>query len=183
SRIDPVTGRTGGDFDRVAIYPRTHYVTPRERLMEAMENIRKELDERVAELRAQDRLLEAQRLSQRTLFDLEMMAELGYCNGIENYSRHLSGRSPGEPPPTLIDYFPKDFLMVIDESHQTVPQVRGMVGGDRSRKRTLVDYGFRLPSAIDNRPLSFEEFEGKLTQIIYVSATPGSYELEKAGGL
>ncbi len=183
SRIDPVTGRTGGDFDRVAIYPRTHYVTPRERLMEAMENIRKELDERVAELRAQDRLLEAQRLSQRTLFDLEMMAELGYCNGIENYSRHLSGRARGEPPPTLIDYFPKNFLMVIDESHQTVPQVRGMWGGDRSRKETLVEYGFRLPSAIDNRPLSFDEFESKLDQIIYVSATPGPYELEKTAGL
>ena len=183
SRIDPVTGRTGGDFDRVAIYPRTHYVTPRERLMEAMENIRQELDLRVAELRSQDRLLEAQRLSQRTLFDLEMMAELGYCNGIENYSRHLSGRAPGQPPPTLIDYFPKDFLMVIDESHQTVPQVRGMWGGDRSRKETLVEYGFRLPSAIDNRPLSFDEFESKLSQIIYVSATPGPYELQKTGGL
>jgi len=183
SRIDPVTGRTSGDFDRVAIYPRTHYVTPRQRLMEAMGNIRKELDERVAELRSQDRLLEAQRLSQRTLFDLEMMAELGYCNGIENYSRHLSGRAQGAPPPTLIDYFPKDFLMVIDESHQTVPQVHGMWGGDRSRKETLVEYGFRLPSAIDNRPLSFEEFESKLSQIIYVSATPGPYELEKTGGL
>jgi excinuclease ABC subunit B len=183
SRIDPITGRTGGDFDRVAVYPRTHYVTPRQRLMEAMENIRKELDERVAELRAQDRLLEAQRLSQRTLFDLEMMAELGYCNGIENYSRHLSGRARGEPPPTLIDYFPPDFVMVIDESHQTVPQVRGMWGGDRSRKETLVEYGFRLPSAIDNRPLSFDEFESKLQQIIYVSATPGPYELEKTGGL
>ncbi len=183
SRIDPVTGRIGGDFDRIAIYPRTHYVTPRQRLLEAMENIRKELDERLTELRAQDRLLEAQRLSQRTLFDLEMMGELGYCNGIENYSRHLSGRKRGEPPPTLIDYFPKDFLLVIDESHQTVPQVHGMWGGDRSRKETLVEYGFRLPSAIDNRPLSFDEFEGKLSQIIYVSATPGSYELEKTEGL
>jgi excinuclease ABC subunit B len=183
SRIDPVTGRISGEFDRIAIYPRTHYVTPRQRLLEAMENIRKELDVRVTELRAQDRLLEAQRLSQRTLFDLEMMAELGYCNGIENYSRHLSGRKPGEPPPTLIDYFPKDFLLVIDESHQTVPQVHGMWGGDRSRKETLVEYGFRLPSAIDNRPLSFDEFEGKLSQIIYVSATPGSYELEKTEGL
>jgi excinuclease ABC subunit B len=183
SRIDPVTGRISGEFDRIAIYPRTHYVTPRQRLLEAMENIRKELDERLTELRGQDRLLEAQRLSQRTLFDLEMMGELGYCNGIENYSRHLSGRKKGEPPPTLIDYFPKDFLMVIDESHQTVPQVHGMWGGDRSRKETLVEYGFRLPSAIDNRPLSFDEFEGKLTQIIYVSATPGSYELEKTGGL
>src|SRR5207253_4525087 len=183
SRIDPITGRTSGDFDRIAIYPRTHYVTPRQRLLEAMENIRVELDQRVAELRSQDRLLEAQRLSQRTLFDLEMMAELGYCNGIENYSRHLSGRAQGEPPPTLIDYFPRDFLLVIDESHQTVPQVRAMWGGDRARKETLVEYGFRLPSAIDNRPLSFQEFEGKLHQVIYVSATPGPFELEKTGGL
>jgi len=184
TRIDPVTGRTSGrDYDRLAVYPRTHYVTPRQRLLLAMENIRTELDERVTFLRANDRLLEAQRLSQRTLFDLEMIAELGFCNGIENYSRHLSGRQPGEPPPTLIDYFPKDFLMVIDESHQTVPQVKGMWGGDRSRKETLVEYGFRLPSAIDNRPLSFDEFEGKLSQIIYVSATPGPYELAKTGGL
>jgi excinuclease ABC subunit B len=184
TRIDPITGRTSGhEYDRLAVYPRTHYVTPRERLMEAMENIRVELDERVAELRAQDRLLEAQRLSQRTLFDLEMIAELGYCNGIENYSRHLSQRKAGEPPPTLIDYFPKDFLLVVDESHQTVPQVRAMWGGDRARKTTLVDYGFRLPSAIDNRPLSFDEFEGKLDQRLYVSATPGSYEMEKTGGL
>ena len=183
TRIDPVTGRAGREYDRLAIYPRTHYVTPRQRLLEAMENIRKELDERVVDLRSQDRLLEAQRLSQRTLFDLEMMAELGYCNGIENYSRHLSGRKKGEPPPTLIDYFPKDFLLVVDESHQTIPQVRGMWGGDRSRKETLVEYGFRLPSAIDNRPLSFDEFESKLKQIIYVSATPGPFELAKTGGL
>jgi excinuclease ABC subunit B len=183
TRIDPVTGRAGREFDRLAVYPRTHYVTPRQRLLEAMENIRKELDERVVELRAQDRLLEAQRLSQRTLFDLEMIAELGYCNGIENYSRHLSGRKPGEPPPTLIDYFPKDFLLVVDESHQTIPQVRGMWGGDRSRKETLVEYGFRLPSAIDNRPLSFDEFQSKINQTIYVSATPGPYELAKTGGL
>jgi excinuclease ABC subunit B len=183
-RIDPVTGRTTGQpLDRLAVYPRTHYVTPRQRLMEAMTNIRTELDERVTELRANDRLLEAQRLSQRTLFDLEMMAELGYCNGIENYSRHLSGRAPGQPPPTLIDYFPEDFLLVVDESHQTVPQVRAMWGGDRARKETLVEYGFRLPSAIDNRPLSFEEFEGKLHQILYVSATPGPYEMDKTGGL
>src|SRR6266498_3853964 len=183
SRIDPITGRTSGELDRLAIYPRTHYVTPRERLLEAMEKIRAELDERVAELRAQDRLLEAQRLSQRTLFDLEMIAELGYCNGIENYSRHLSGRSAGEPPPTLIDYFPKDFLMIIDESHQTIPQVRGMWGGDRSRKQTLVEYGFRLPSAIDNRPLSFDEFQTKRDQVIYISATPAPYELQMSGGL
>src|SRR5688572_3297167 len=151
--------------------------------MQAMENIRAELDERVAELRANDRLLEAQRLSQRTMFDLEMIAELGYCNGIENYSRHLSGREKGEPPPTLIDYFPNDFLLVVDESHQTIPQVRAMWGGDRARKETLVEYGFRLPSAIDNRPLSFAEFEGKIHQTLYVSATPGPYELEKTGGL
>src|SRR5258707_3368564 len=184
TRIDPITGRTSGhEYDRLAVYPRTHYVTPRDRLMAAMENIRTELDERVAELRANDRLLEAQRLSQRTMFDLEMIAELGYCNGIENYSRHLSGRQPGEPPPTLIDYFPKDLLLVVDESHQTIPQVRAMWGGDRARKETLVEYGFRLPSAIDNRPLSFTEFEGKLDQIIYVSATPAPFELQKSGGL
>jgi excinuclease ABC subunit B len=183
TRIDPITGRgMGRTYDRLAVYPRTHYVTPRERLMQAMGNIRVELDERVAELRANDRLLEAQRLSQRTLFDLEMIAELGYCNGIENYSRHLSGRAPGEPPPTLIDYFPKDLLLVIDESHQTVPQVRAMWGGDRARKQTLVEYGFRLPSAIDNRPLSFDEFQGKLDQILYVSATPGPYELQRTEG-
>src|ERR1051325_5225989 len=183
TRIDPVTGRTSDrTYDRLAIYPRTHYVTPRERLMQAMENIRVELDQRVAELRANDRLLEAQRLSQRTMFDLEMIAELGYCNGIENYSRHLSGRQPGEPPPTLIDYFPQDFLLVVDESHQTIPQVRARWGGDRARKETLVEYGFRLPSAIDNRPLSFDEFEGKLDQMIFVSATRGPFELEKTGG-
>src|SRR5258708_15561816 len=184
TRIDPVTGRTfGRELDRLAVYPRTHYVTPRERLLQAMEKIRLEPDERVVFLRANDRLLEAQRLSQRTLFDLEMIAELGYCNGIENYSRHLSGRAQGEPPPTLIDYFPKDFLLIVDESHQTMPQVRAMWGGDRARKETLVEYGFRLPSAIDNRPLSFDEFEGKLYPIIYVSATPAPIELAKAGGL
>src|SRR5207237_8196368 len=137
-------GRTSDrEYDRLAVYPRTHYVTPRERLLEAMENIRVELDQRVTELRANDRLLEAQRLSQRTLFDLEMIAELGYCNGIENYSRHLSGRSPGEPPPTLIDYFSKDLLLIVDESHQTIPQVKSMWGGGRARKNTLVEYRFR----------------------------------------
>ncbi|MBK5258955.1 MAG: excinuclease ABC subunit UvrB [Thermoanaerobaculia bacterium] len=184
TRIDPITGRTmGSPIDRLAVFPRTHYVTPRQRLLEAMENIRVELDQRVVELRANDRLLEAQRLSQRTLFDLEMIAELGYCNGIENYSRHLSGRVKGQPPPTLIDYFPKDFLLIVDESHQTIPQVRAMWGGDRARKETLVEYGFRLPSAIDNRPLSFDEFLGKLDQVIYVSATPSPYELERSGGL
>jgi excinuclease ABC subunit B len=184
TRIDPITGRTSGpQLDRLAVYPRTHYVTPRQRLMEAMEKIRLELDDRVVELRANDRLLEAQRLSQRTMFDLEMIAELGYCNGIENYSRHLSGREKGQPPPTLIDYFPKDFLLVVDESHQTIPQVRAMWGGDRARKETLVEYGFRLPSAIDNRPLSFDEFQGKLNQTLYVSATPAAFELERTGGL
>ncbi|HUO85688.1 MAG TPA: excinuclease ABC subunit UvrB, partial [Thermoanaerobaculia bacterium] len=182
TRIDPITGRSSQEIDRLAVYPKSHYVTPRERLAIAMENIRAELDARVEELKNAGQLLEAQRLAQRTLFDLEMMAELGYCSGIENYSRHLSGRAPGEPPPTLLDYFPEDFLMVIDESHQTVPQVRGMWGGDRSRKETLVSYGFRLPSAIDNRPLSFDEFEQKLGQIIYVSATPGPYEMDKTGG-
>ncbi|MEO8218101.1 MAG: excinuclease ABC subunit UvrB [Acidobacteriota bacterium] len=183
SRIDPITGKVTGDYDRLAVYPKTHYVTPRQRLMIAVENIREELDLREAELRGMGRLLEAQRLRQRTMFDLEMMAELGYCNGIENYSRHLSGREPGDPPPTLIDYFPKDLLLVIDESHQTVPQVRAMWGGDRARKETLVEYGFRLPSALDNRPLSFDEFQQKLDQIIYVSATPGPYELTLTGGL
>jgi excinuclease ABC subunit B len=182
SRIDPITGRILQDHPRLAIYPRTHYVTPRQRLMVAIDHIRQELDERVVELRENDRLLEAQRISQRTLFDLEMLAELGYCNGIENYSRHLTGRAPGQPPPTLIDYFPDDFLLVVDESHQTIPQVRAMWGGDRARKVNLVDYGFRLPSAIDNRPLSFEEFEGKLGQVLYVSATPAAYELAATGG-
>jgi len=183
SKIDPITGRVTATMDRVAIYPKTHYVTPRDRMLTAIDKIRDELAERVEELKTGNRLLEAQRLYQRTMFDLEMMAEIGFCNGIENYSRHLTGRLPGQPPPTLIDYFPKDLLMVIDESHQTVPQVRAMWGGDRARKETLVEYGFRLPSALDNRPLSFEEFEGKVDQVIYVSATPGPYELTKTGGL
>src|SRR3954451_8091896 len=183
TRIDPITGRAGKTYDRLAIYPRTHYVTPRERLMQAMENIRVELDERVAELRANDRLLEAQRLSQRTLFDLEMIAELGYCNGIENYSRHLSGRKPGEPPPTLIDYFPKDFLLIIDESHQTIPQIGGMYRSDRARKEPLGDFVFPLPSAKDTRPLRWEKFDALTNQAIYVSATPAKFELEQAGGL
>ncbi|MCM2316926.1 MAG: DEAD/DEAH box helicase family protein, partial [Thermoanaerobaculia bacterium] len=183
SRIDPVTGRTTGKYDRLAVYPKTHYVTPRERLLQSINTIREELDARVEELRAHDRLLEAQRLSQRTMFDIEMISELGYCNGIENYSRHLTGRAPGEPPPTLIDYFPRDLLLIVDESHQTIPQVRAMFGGDRARKETLVEYGFRLPSAKDNRPLNVDEFDGKLNQIIYVSATPGPYELQKTGGL
>ena len=183
SRIDPVTGKTTGKYDRLAVYPKTHYVTPKERLLQSINTIREELDARVEELRANDRLLEAQRLSQRTMFDIEMMSELGYCNGIENYSRHLTGRAPGEPPPTLIDYFPRDLLLIVDESHQTIPQVRAMFGGDRARKETLVEYGFRLPSAKDNRPLNFGEFDSKLNQIIYVSATPGPYELQKTGGV
>ena len=181
-RIDPVRGRAIEELDRLPVYPRTHYVTPREKLMRAIDGIRTELDGRLAELQAQEKLLEAQRLSQRTLFDLEMLTELGYCQGIENYSRHLTGRTPGEPPPTLLDYFPADFLCIIDESHATVPQVGGMFHGDRSRKQTLVEFGFRLPSALDNRPLTFEEFEDRIHQVVFVSATPGPYEARQCGG-
>ena len=182
TRTDPLRGAALERLDRVALYPRTFYATPRETLDRAVGTIRLELEERLAELTAAGRLLEAQRLHQRTMFDLEMIKELGYCNGIENYSRHLSGRRPGEPPPTLIDYFPKDFLLVVDESHVTLPQVRGMYHGDRSRKEILVEYGFRLPSALDNRPLTYEEFEARLNQVLYVSATPAPEELAKAGG-
>ncbi len=182
TRTDPLRGTALERMDRVALYPRTFYATPRETLERAVGTIRLELDERLAELTAANRLLEAQRLHQRTMFDLEMIKELGYCNGIENYSRHLSGRRPGEPPPTLIDYFPKDFLLVVDESHVTLPQVRGMYHGDRSRKQVLVEYGFRLPSALDNRPLTYPEFEERLNQILYVSATPAAEELGKTGG-
>ena len=182
TRTDPLRGTALQRLDRIALYPRTFYATPRETLDRAIGTIRIELDERLAELTKAGRLLEAQRLHQRTMFDLEMMKELGYCNGIENYSRHLSGRQAGEPPPTLIDYFPKDFLLVVDESHVTLPQVRGMYHGDRSRKEVLVEYGFRLPSALDNRPLTYDEFEGRLTQMVYVSATPGPEELGKVGG-
>ncbi len=181
-RIDPVRGAVEDRVERLPVYPRTHYVTPEERLRAAIAAIKEELDGRLAELKGAGKLLEAQRLAQRTLFDLEMLTELGYCQGIENYSRHLTGRAPGEPPPTLLDYFPRDFLCVVDESHVTVPQVRGMYHGDRSRKLTLVEHGFRLPSALDNRPLTFEEFEARLNQAIFVSATPGPYELEKSGG-
>jgi excinuclease ABC subunit B len=158
-------------------------VTPRERLVKAIETIQIELPERLAVLEAEGKLLERQRLEQRTRFDLEMLREIGYCHGIENYSRHLSGRAPGEPPPTLFDYFPDDFLLVVDESHQTIPQVRGMYHGDRSRKQTLVDFGFRLPSALDNRPLNFAEFDARVGQRIYVSATPAPWELERTGGV
>ena len=182
TRTDPLRGTPLQRLDRLALYPRTFYATPRETLERAIGSIRIELDQRLAELSAAGRLLEAQRLHQRTMFDLEMIKELGYCNGIENYSRHLSGRAAGEPPPTLLDYFPKDFLLVVDESHVTLPQVRGMFFGDRSRKQVLVDYGFRLPSALDNRPLTNAEFRERIRQTIAVSATPAAEELERAGG-
>jgi excinuclease ABC subunit B len=182
SRIDPLRGTVLQTLPRLAIYPRTFYVTPREILDLAIRDIEVELAGRLLEFESQNRLLEAQRLRQRTMFDIEMIRELGYCNGIENYSRHLSRRQPGAPPPTLIDYFPKDFLLFVDESHVTIPQVRGMYFGDRSRKETLVEYGFRLPSALDNRPLTFEEFRERVGQTICVSATPSAYELERAGG-
>ncbi len=176
--VDALTGEIIGDRDHVAIFPASHFVTREEKMKLAIENIEKELEEQLAKLRAQNKLLEAQRLEQRTRYDLEMMREMGYCSGIENYSRHLTFRKPGEPPYTLLDYFPDDFLIVVDESHVTLPQLRGMYNGDRSRKEVLVEHGFRLPSALDNRPLTFEEFEQHINQIIYVSATPGPYELE-----
>jgi excinuclease ABC subunit B len=185
-QIDPLTGevRAGQeDLTRVPIYPKTHYVMPQEQRERAIVTIQEELDWWRKELEKQGKFVEAQRLTQRTLFDIEMMRTIGYCHGIENYSRHLSGRLPGEAPPTLLDYVPQDFLLFIDESHQTVPQVRGMYHGDRSRKQTLVDYGFRMPSALDNRPLTFEEFEHRMNQVVYVSATPGPYELTRAGGI
>ncbi len=175
--IDPLTGQSLKDLNRITIYPATHYVTTEEIREKAMADISSELKERMEYFRSNDKLIETQRIEERTLFDLEMMIEMGYCNGIENYSRHLTGRAPGEAPPTLLDYFPKDCLVFLDESHITVPQLNGMYRGDRSRKETLVEYGFRLPSALDNRPLRFEEFEAKKKQTIYVSATPGPYEL------
>lgn len=181
SAFDPLTGEVIRKLPRFTFYPKTHYATPRETLLGAIENIKGELAERLEWLRSQNRLLEAQRLEQRTRFDLEMILELGYCNGIENYSRYLSGRGPGEPPPTLYDYLPSNALLVIDESHVTVPQIGAMFKGDRSRKETLVEYGFRLPSALDNRPLKFEEWEAGAPQTIFVSATPGPYEEEHAG--
>jgi excinuclease ABC subunit B len=180
--FDPLTGERIRKIDKVAIFPNSHWITPRERLEPALKNIEKEMEGRTEYFLKKGNHLEAQRIEQRTRFDLEMLGEFGYCHGIENYSRHLSGRAPGEPPYTLIDYFPEDFLVVIDESHATIPQLGGMYEGDRSRKQTLVDYGFRLPSALDNRPLSFTEFEHKVNQEIYISATPGPYELEKSGG-
>ena len=178
SYFDPLTGQVIRKVPRLTVYPKTHYVTPREKVLAAIDNIKDELRERLPELRSQDKLLEAQRLEQRTTFDLEMLVELGYCSGIENYSRHLSGRQPGEAPPTLLDYLPPDVIFFIDESHVTVPQLGGMYRGDRSRKETLVEYGFRLPSALDNRPLRFDEFERLAAQVIFVSATPGPYEQE-----
>jgi excinuclease ABC subunit B len=182
AQIDPLLGEVKQTLTRLPIYPRTHYVMSTDQREEAIEHILSELEWWRGELEKQGKLVEAQRLHQRTMFDLEMMKEMGYCHGIENYSRHLSGRLPGEPPPTLLDYLPQDALLFIDESHQTVPQLRGMYNGDRSRKQTLVDYGFRLPSALDNRPLTFEEFEHRIGQVLYVSATPGPYELTKSGG-
>jgi excinuclease ABC subunit B len=182
SLFDPLTGHLDQEVQRFTIYPKTHYVTPRERILQAMEDVKVELAERRKVLLANNKLLEEQRLTQRTQFDLEMMNELGYCSGIENYSRYLSGRGEGEPPPTLFDYLPSDGLLIVDESHVTIPQIGGMYKGDRSRKETLVEYGFRLPSALDNRPMRFEEFEALAPQSIYVSATPGNYEMEKSGG-
>ncbi|MEZ8195076.1 excinuclease ABC subunit UvrB [Vibrio cortegadensis] len=182
SIFDPLTGAVKQrDLPRFTIYPKTHYVTPREKILEAIEKIRKELEERQTYLKENNKLVEEQRISQRTLFDLEMMNELGFCSGIENYSRYLSGRKEGEAPPTLFDYLPRDGLLVIDESHVTVPQIGAMYKGDRSRKETLVEFGFRLPSALDNRPMMFDEFESIAPQAIFVSATPGNYELDKSG--
>ncbi len=180
--VDPLRGTVLRSVERLPIYPNSHYVTPREQLLAAVDTVNEELKHRLAELESRGRLLEAQRLHQRTRFDLEMIKEVGYCHGIENYSRHLTGRSPGEASPTLMDYLPKDALVVIDESHQTLPQIRAMYKGDRSRKQTLVEYGFRLPSALDNRPLQFEEFEQRRGQTLYISATPGPRELELVGG-
>lgn len=180
TEIDVLTGEILGQRDHIAIFPASHFVTKEETMRRAIQSIEQELEERLVELREQGKLLEAQRLEQRTRYDLEMMQEMGYCSGIENYSRHLTGRPPGSTPYTLLDYFPDDFLMIIDESHMTLPQIRGMYNGDRARKLTLIDHGFRLPSAADNRPLKFDEFEKHINQIIYVSATPGPYELEHA---
>lgn len=183
SIIDPLTGKVIKDEGKVTIFPNSHYVTPEEKLKQSIEEIRKELDERIKFFKQNNKLLEAQRIEQRTKYDLEMLEEIGFCKGIENYSRYLTGRKPGEAPPTLIDYFPKDFLCFIDESHIGVPQIRGMYNGDHARKRTLVEHGFRLPSALDNRPLKFDEFKKRINQVVYVSATPADYELEKSKGV
>ena len=181
--FDPLTGKALRRHERTTVFPKSHFVTGRERLREAVVTIKAELEERRGDLESDGKVLEAQRLHQRTMFDLEMIREIGYCHGIENYSRHLTQRSAGQPPPTLLDYLPADALVVVDESHQTVPQIRGMYHGDRSRKEVLVEYGFRLPSALDNRPLNFEEWEQRVGQLVYVSATPGPYELKMAGGV
>src|SRR5476651_1451863 len=181
--FDPLTGKALRRHDKIAVYPKSHFVAPRERTKKAVETIKEELIQRRGDLEKEGRLLEAQRIHQRTMFDLEMIQEIGYCHGIENYALHLTGRQPGEPPPTLLDYLPADALIVVDESHQTVPQVRGMYAGDRSRKEVLVAYGFRLPSALDNRPLNFTEWQDRVGQVVYVSATPGPYEMAKAQGV
>src|SRR5207342_3198695 len=180
--FDPLTGRVQHPMARFTVYPSSHYVTPRETTLRAIEAIKAELRERIKFFQDAGRLVEAQRIEQRTRFDLEMLAELGFCKGIENYSRHLSGRAPGEPPPTLIDYLPADALMIVDESHVTIPQLGGMYKGDRARKETLVEFGFRLPSALDNRPLKFEEWEERAPRSIFVSATPGKYEMAQTQG-
>ncbi len=181
SEFDPLLGTPLKKLEKVAIYPGSHYVIPESRMKAAIDGIHEELRERIQHFRKMNKLIEAQRIEQRTMFDLEMIQEMGYCHGIENYSRHLSGRAPGEAPPTLLDYFPKDFLLVVDESHATVPQIGGMYNGDRARKQTLVEFGFRLPSALDNRPLNFEEFEARVHQTVYVSATPSDFETNKSG--
>jgi excinuclease ABC subunit B len=183
AEVDPLRGKVLRKVDEVSIFPGSHYVTPADRLVKAMTGIKEELRERLSELKNANKLVEEQRLQQRTLYDLEMLEQMGRCKGIENYSRHLSGRAPGEPPPTLLDYFPKDYLLFVDESHQTIPQVAAMYKGDRSRKETLVNYGFRLPSAMDNRPLRFDEWEARQQQAVYVSATPAEYELAQAQGV
>ncbi|MDP7168126.1 MAG: DEAD/DEAH box helicase family protein, partial [Nitrospinota bacterium] len=183
SEIDPLRGTVLRPIDQIEIYPNSHYITPEERLSRAMENIEEELWAHVTELNAEGLELEAQRVRQRTLQDMEMLREVGYCHGVENYSRHLDGREPGQPPATLFSYLAKDHLVIVDESHQSVPQIRAMYKGDRSRKENLVRYGFRLPSALDNRPLKFEEFEEEAASVVYTSATPGPYELEKSGGV
>jgi excinuclease ABC subunit B len=181
--LDPLRGRAISRPGRMTIFPASHYVTPEETRTRAMKSIKEELRERITEFKSGMRLLEAQRIEQRTMYDLEMIEQMGYCNGIENYSRHLTGSAPGQPPPTLVDYFPRDFLLFIDESHLTIPQIHGMYNGDRARKTTLVDYGFRLPSALDNRPLKFDEFDSRINQAVYVSATPGDFELERSKGV
>jgi excinuclease ABC subunit B len=183
AEVDPLRGKVLRKIDEVSIFPGSHYVTPADRLVKAMTGIKEELRSRLTELKAGNKLVEEQRLQQRTLYDLEMLEQMGRCKGIENYSRHLSGRAPGEPPPTLLDYFPKDYMLFVDESHQTVPQIAAMYKGDRSRKETLVDFGFRLPSAMDNRPLRFDEWESRSPQTVYVSATPAEYELGQAQGV